>query len=70
MTAPLPRRIVDACELPPDAVVLDPFAGSGTTLAAAKAAGLRSIGIEAEARWCDVIAERVGQGAFDFGGAA
>ena len=64
------RRIIEACELPADAVVLDPFAGSGTSLAAAKAAGVRSIGIESEAKWCDVIAERVGQGVLDFGASA
>lgn len=58
---PLVRRIIEACELPPDAVVVDPFAGSGTTLAAARALGFHAIGIEAETRWCEVIADRLAQ---------
>ncbi len=61
------RRIIDVCALPDGALVLDPFAGSGTTLAAAKAFGVKSIGVEAEERWCEVIATRVGQQTLDFG---
>jgi DNA modification methylase len=64
------RRIIAACELPADAVVLDPFAGSGSTLAAARSLGLRCIGIEAEKKWCDLIVERVAQTALDFGSVA
>lgn len=60
------RRIIRTCELPKEALVLDPFAGSGTTIAAAKAEGIRSIAIEAEEKWCEVIARRVGQGTLDF----
>jgi len=63
------RRIIEACELPSGAVVLDPFAGSGSTLAAAKSLGIQSVGIEAETRWCEVITARVAQGDL-FGGAA
>lgn len=55
------RRILEVAEVPAGEVVLDPFAGSGTTLAAARALGLRAVGIEAETRWCDVIAERLSQ---------
>src|SRR5439155_19820239 len=36
------RQILTACRLPAGALVVDPFAGSGTTLAVARAAGLRS----------------------------
>ena len=60
------RRILETCELPDGAVVLDPFSGSGTTAAAAKSLGLRCIAIEGEEQWCEVIARRVGQQTLDF----
>lgn len=46
---------------PPGGLVLDPFAGSGTTLEAARAEGFRAIGIEREAEYLPDIARRLQQ---------
>lgn len=45
----------------PGSVVLDPFAGSGTTLRAAKDLGRRAIGIEINPEYCAVAVERLRQ---------
>jgi len=47
--------------------ILDPFAGSGTTLRAAKDAQIRGVGIELEEQWCEYTARRLEQGVLAFG---
>jgi DNA modification methylase len=42
-----------------DAIILDPFAGSGSTLIAAKKLGRRCLGIEKEREYCEISAARI-----------
>jgi DNA modification methylase len=46
--------------------VLDPFMGSGTTLRAAKDAGLVAVGIEREEKYCEIAAKRMAQEVMEF----
>lgn len=60
--APFPLELAERCiylyTLAGD-IVVDPFAGAGTTLIAAENTGRTSILIELEPGWCDVIINRV-----------
>jgi len=52
------RPLIEAFSRP-DGIVLDPFAGSGTTAVAAAEAGRQYIAIELEARYCAIARERL-----------
>lgn len=44
---------------PKDGILLDPFAGSGTTILAAHKLGIKAIGIEKQQEYCDIANARV-----------
>lgn len=57
-----PIRLMSWClELANPSSVLDPYAGSGPVLRAAKDRGIPAIGIEIEERFCEVAARRLAQ---------
>jgi site-specific DNA-methyltransferase (adenine-specific) len=71
--APFPVELARRCirlSTWPGEVVLDPFAGTGTTLVAARQLGRRAIGIERSEAYCLAAIDRLAQGSFDFAGAA
>jgi DNA modification methylase len=62
--ATFPPKLIEPCILagcPVGGVVLDPFAGAGTTMLVAKKHGRKSIGIELNSDYCDLITQRLSQ---------
>lgn len=55
----LMRYIIKLLAPPGDPLLLDPFAGSGSTLCAAAQLGIRSIGIEKEQEYCEIASKRI-----------
>jgi site-specific DNA-methyltransferase (adenine-specific) len=71
--APFPVELARRCirlSTWPGEVVLDPFAGTGTTLVAARQLGRRAIGIERSEAYCLAAVDRLAQRSLDFAGAA
>jgi site-specific DNA-methyltransferase (adenine-specific) len=71
--APFPVELARRCirlSTWPGEAVLDPFAGAGTTLLAARQLGRRAVGVEASERYCELAVRRLAQGSLDFRGAA
>lgn len=58
-TALLELLIAYGC--PPGGLVVDPMAGSGSTLDAARQSGRRAIGVEAHEPYCEAAAKRLAQ---------
>jgi site-specific DNA-methyltransferase (adenine-specific) len=54
---------------PPGGLVLDPFAGSGSTAEAARLCGRRAVLVEADERYCEAVARRLAQDVLPIGGA-
>ena len=59
------ERLIE--RMPRGRTIVDPFAGTGATVIAARNLGQKVIAIELEERYCEVIAKRLGQKVLQFG---